>query len=106
MPLEIQCPHLATFIARRNSGKSHLQKYLLHCLATANKFAWVLVISPTKFNQEWSSIVGEANVREAWDEGEIERILDHQKSCREKGKANPGLLILDDCLGSVHFQSP
>ena len=50
MSLQINTPHLATFIARRNSGKSHLQKYLLHCLASAGKFAWVLVISPTKFN--------------------------------------------------------
>ena len=104
--LELLTPHLATFIARRNSGKSHLQKYLLHCLAGAQKFAWVLVISPTKFNQEWSSIVGDENVRESWDEKEIEAILEHQKACKIKGKANPGLLILDDCLGSVHFQSP
>ena len=104
--LELRCPHLATFIARRNSGKSHLQKYLLHCLAGAGKFSWVLVISPTKFNGEWCSIVGEDNVREAWDEAEIERILEHQKACKMKGKPNPGLLILDDCLGSVHFQSP
>ena len=60
----------------------------------------MLVISPTKFNGEWTSIVGDDHVREAWDEPEIEKILEQQKSCREKGKPNPpGLQILDDCLG-------
>jgi hypothetical protein len=104
--LTLDTPHLAAFIARRNSGKSHLMKYLLHALTKGQKFAWVLVVTPTAFTGEWSEIVGEANVREAWNETEIEKILNHQAACREKGKPNPGLLILDDCLGSVHFNSP
>jgi hypothetical protein len=104
--LEIQTPHLAAFIARRNSGKSHLQKHLLHLLTKAKRFSWVRVVTPTAFTHEWSDIVGEENVRETWDEEEVERLLEHQKECREKGKPNPGLLILDDCLGTVQFQSP
>jgi len=63
--LEIKTPHLAAFIARRNSGKSHLQKYLLHCLAGAQRFASVLVISPTKFTGFWGEVVDDANVRES-----------------------------------------
>ena len=106
MSLEISTPHLAAFIARRNSGKNHLQKHMLHLLSRAGKFAWVKVVTPTKFNCEWSDIVGEDNVSEQWDESEIMRMLEHQKTCREKGKPNPGLLILDDCLGTVQFQSP
>ena len=104
--LEIRTPHLAAFIARRNSGKSHLQKHLLHLLTKAKRFSWVRVVTPTAFTHEWSDIVGEENVRETWDEEEVERLLDHQKECREKGKPNPGLLVLDDCLGTVQFQSP
>ena len=81
--LEIATPHLAAFIARRNSGKSHLQKHMLHLLTRAGKFACVKVVTPTKFNKEWSDIVGEDNVSEQWDEIEIERLLQHQKTCRE-----------------------
>ena len=67
MSLEIRTPHLAVFIARRNSGKSHLQKHLLHLLTTAKRFSWVRVVTPTAFNRELSDIVGEENVREQWD---------------------------------------
>jgi hypothetical protein len=106
MSLEIRTPHLAAFIARRNSGKSHLMRYLLRELSAAARFSWIIVVTPTAFTGEWADIVGPESVRESWDEAEIGRLLEHQKLCREKGKANPGLLILDDCLGSVHFSSP
>ena len=57
--LILQCPHLCLFLARRNSGKSYLMRHLLHVLARGHKFKWVLVVSPTKFNQEWTSVVGD-----------------------------------------------
>ena len=104
--MEIRTPHLCCFIARRNSGKSHLQRYLLHCLAGASKFSHVRVITSTKFNGEWSAIVGDENVYETFNEDDIERLLDHQKACKLASKPNPILLILDDMLGSMHMQSP
>ena len=106
MALELKTPHLAAVIARRNSGKSHLMKHLLHVLAKGKKFSWILVVSPTKFNQEWSDIVGEDNVVEQWDDDRIDAILKHQAQCRIDKTPNPGLLILDDCLGSASFDSP
>ena len=60
--LTLKCPHLALFIARRNSGKSYIMRHFLHVLARGHKFKWVLVVTPTKFNGEWTAIVGEDNV--------------------------------------------
>ena len=65
--LTITTPHLALFVARRNSGKTHLQKFLLYTLARAHRFKWVLVITPTAFNGEWSAIVGEDAVLTVFD---------------------------------------
>ena len=101
----MQCPHLALFIARRNSGKSYLMRHLLHVLARGKKFRWVLVISPTAFNGEWSAVVGEDNVLSQFDPDQVSHLMDRQAELREDGVDNPGLLILDDCLGSCDFGS-
>ena len=69
--LQIKCPHLALFVARRNSGKSYLMRHLLHVLARGKKFRWVIVISPTKFNGEWSSVVGEEAVLDTFDPDQV-----------------------------------
>ena len=103
--LILQCPHLALFLARRNSGKSYLMRHLLHVLAKGHKFKWVLVVSPTKFNLEWSSIVGDDNVLDTFDPEQIATLFDRQAALREDGVDNSGLLILDDALGACNLQS-
>ena len=103
--LAIKCPHLALFVARRNSGKSYLMRHLLHVLARGKKFRWVIVISPTRFNGEWSSIVGDEAVLDTFDPEQVSQLFDRQAELREDGVDNPGLLILDDCLGAANFQS-
>ena len=50
-PFVMQCPHLALYIARRNSGKSYLMRHLLHVLAKGKRFKWVIVISPLSFKR-------------------------------------------------------
>ena len=50
--LTLSTPNLSLFIARRNSGKTHLQKHLLYILAKGQRFKWVLVVTPTAFNGE------------------------------------------------------
>ena len=104
-PFVMACPHLALFVARRNSGKSFLMRHLLHVLARGKKFRWVLVISPTSFNGEWSAVVGEDNVLSVFDDDQITRLMDRQAELREDDVDNPGLLILDDCLGAANFGS-
>ena len=104
-PFVMQCPHLALYIARRNSGKSYLMRHLLHVLARGKRFKWVIVISPTSFTQEWGSIVGSDNVLSKFDPEQVGHLMDRQGELREDGVDNPGLLILDDCLGAANFQS-
>ena len=53
--LVLTTPHLGLFVARRSSGKKHL----VYVLAKGGRFKWILVITPTAFNDEWSVIVGE-----------------------------------------------
>ena len=51
--LTITTPHLALFVAKRNSGMTHLQKFVLYTLAKGGRFRWVLVICPTAFTDDW-----------------------------------------------------
>ena len=103
--LTIKCPHLALFVARRNSGKSHLMAHLLHTLARGKKFNWVLVISPTAFTGAWAEIVGRDHVHSEFDAEMLEEIMEQQAELRDNNTDNPGLVILDDCLGAANFHS-
>ncbi len=47
--------------------------------------------------------VGEENVLSVFDPEQD--LMDRQAELREDGVDNPGLLILDDCLGAANFQS-
>ena len=104
--LELKTPGLALFQARRGSGKTHLMKYLTKLLASGHKFDWVRVITPTAFNGEWKQCVGNDFVHEELDEDWLMDLLDRQADSVERKKQNRGLLILDDALGAVRFNSP
>ena len=101
----IKTPNLSLYIGRRNTGKSTLMVHLLRTLCRAGKFNWVRVYSPTAFTGVWASIVGEASVEAVFDIEQLEEILESQASIRSRGGDNPGLIILDDCLGAVSFQN-
>jgi len=103
--LKIECPHLALFMARRNSGKTTLMKHLLGVLARGHKFRWVTVISATAFNGEWAAVVGERHVLSEFDPEWLDELLRRQAALKADGVDNPGLLILDDCLGTANFGS-
>ena len=104
-PFVLNTGTLSLFIAMSNSGKTFLQRYLLKQMMATKSFQWVYVITPTKFNREWSNVVGDSNVAEEFDEDAIEKLLNHLANVAEKGKQYPGLLILDDCMGSLDWQS-
>ena len=57
--LVLTTPHLALFVARRNSGKTWMMRHLLYTLARAQRFKWVLVICNTSFTGDWGAIIGE-----------------------------------------------
>ena len=101
----IRTPNLSLFLGRRNTGKSTLMVHLLRTLCKAQKFAWVRVYSPTAFTGVWGSVVGEDHVSAVFDADELESILESQASIRSRGGDNPGLVILDDCLGACSFQN-
>ena len=92
-------------MARRNSGKTTLMKHLLRTLALGKKFNWVTVISATAFNGEWAAVVGEKHVLPEFDPEWLDALLERQAALKADGVDNPGLLILDDCLGSANFGS-
>lgn len=102
----IKLDTLSVFIAKRNSGKSYLMKHLLNTIVKKkNKINWIKVITPTKFNGEWSNILGDDNVYDEFDNDLIDDILYRQKELKNRNIKNSGLLILDDCLGSANFQN-
>ena len=98
--LTLETPHLGLFVARRNSGKTHLMRYLLHVLAREQRFDFVHVINPTSFNGEWSSIVGPDGVTNQFDEDTVFHLLDQLADLCAADAMVQGLLILDDCLGA------
>ena len=80
-------------------------KHLLGILARGKKFRWVTVVSATAFNGEWAAVVGERHVLPEFDPEWLDELLRRQASLKTDGVDNPGLLILDDCLGAANFQS-
>ena len=105
MTLQIRCPHLALFHAKRNSGKSRLMVHILGILARGHSFQWVEVVSATSFNGEYQAFVGEDHVRAELDPQWLDALLRRQATLKQNGVLNPGLIILDDCLGACNFQS-
>ena len=79
-------------------------RHLLHVLAKGRKFRWVFV-TPTKFTGEWTAIVVDTAVLDTFDPEQISTLFDRQAALREDNVDNPGLLILDDCLGACNLQS-
>ena len=88
--LVLTTPHLALFVARRNSGKSHLAKFLLYTLARAQRFKWVLVICNTSFTGDWGSIIGEENVLPAFADEQLENLMSAKPSCSKRVSTTPG----------------
>ena len=74
-------------------------------MSKGKKFDWVSVCTPTAFNGQYAQIVGENNVREQFDEKWLDTVLANQREAKRNGQLNPGLLILDDCVGHIAFNS-
>ena len=97
------------FLAKRNSGKSHLLKYLVEC--EKHKFSKIYCICPTeKINNFYSDIVDDEcifdNYNEKWVEKLIEKMSDVNANKPIKERKNV-LLILDDIVSDHNFhQSP
>ena len=100
---DIDPNHIVMIVARKNSGKTHLIKHLLHQAFRQQKYDWCICITPTKFNKEYTNILGDKFVFESFNPEQIDALLNNQEKLILKKRGNQGLIILDDCLGSVDF---
>jgi hypothetical protein len=87
------------------SPQEYLMRHILHVLSREQRFGCVVAFTPTKFVGDWSSILGDKNVLENYNELWIKALLDAQARLVKKGKASSILLIFDDGLGSINYQS-
>ena len=98
-----------TFLAKRNSGKSVLAKYLI--MNEIKKFNKIFLICPTeKINRHYSDILHNDCIfdkyEEKWVESLIHKMTEINSDKPKKDKKNI-LLILDDCVSDINFhQSP
>ncbi len=100
-PLTMVHPNFAIYSAKRNSGKSHLMKWMIYNVARS--YNEIIIICPTSFNGDYTQITN--NIYGTFDEGLIKHIIKKQTDLRKKGKAHRLLLVLDDCLSKANFNS-
>ena len=92
-------------VAKRNSGKSILIRYLVN--NQKHLFQKIFVICPTeKINPFYNTITKEDCIFDQWNESWIEELIESMtkinanKSTKERKNV---LLILDDCMSDIDF---
>ena len=98
-----------TLVAKRNSGKSVLLKYLVD--QKKSKFEKIYVICPTEsVNNFYSSLVEKNCIFDSWNEEWAESLIQKmttQNANKKKEEKKNILLILDDVMSDTNFaQSP
>jgi len=93
------------FIARRNSGKSYLLRYLLSL--EIDKFKKVFCCCPTEaVNHFYSKFIPENQIMDKYDDAWcgklINKLTEHTKTTNKKSYV---LLILDDCISDANFHN-
>ena len=96
-------------LAKRNSGKSCLLKYITN--AEQHKFNKIYVICPTeKINHFYSDIVSDECIFDNYNETWVNKLIDKMTELNANKKPNERknvLLILDDIVSDHNFhQSP
>lgn len=98
---KLKLPNIFLLIASCGSGKTHFLRYLLYKFNKHNSFDNHLVISNTsKYTGEYSFIPSKY-IHSEYQDQLIENLMNIQKRNPKFRTA----LILDDCLGSVNFNS-
>ena len=98
-----------TIIAKRNSGKSYLLKYLLEYSIKNKDFNKIYVVSPTeKMNKYYSDIIPENCIFDKYEDEWVLCLIDKMgkiNSGKSKESDNPThcLIILDDCTSDVNM---
>ena len=98
-----------TLVAKRNSGKSVLLKYLVD--SSKKTFEKIYVICPTEsVNNFYSSLVEKNCIFDSWNEEWANQLIEKmttQNANKKKEEKKNILLILDDVMSDTNFaQSP
>ena len=100
---------VSLIVAKSNSGKSHLIRYILTQWAIKKEFDYCFVFANTKFNHGYDYIedgfvYGGMTSDEL--EGVIKKIVRKQLEVEKvRGKKPKAVLVFDDCM-SYNFDSP
>ena len=94
-------------VAKRNSGKSILIRYLIN--KQKHLFSKIFVICPTeKINPFYDQITNEDCIFDEWNENWVEQLIESltkintHKPLSERKNV---LLILDDCMSDINYNS-
>jgi hypothetical protein len=94
-------------VAKRNSGKSCLLKYLVE--AEKNKFKRIFVICPTeRVNNFYSDLVDDDCIFDEYNEKWAEELinkLSEVNANKSKKDMQHVLLIMDDCIADINFRT-
>ena len=93
-----------TFVSRRNSGKSHLARFILYNLLEKKMVDEVFIFSQTEYVSKSFDCLPPTHVFNGWMPAVVNKLMHSQekeviKHGREK--AHRLLLILDDVIGSL-----
>lgn len=101
-------PAITLISAKPRSGKTQFIKYMICTLFMERKIKYGLVFCPTLFNGSYN-FIPEQFTYSMYDERIIKNLMRLQvRQIIEKGKDNvePAFIVLDDCIGSINFDSP
>lgn len=90
-------PSLTIIHGLKGSGKTHLLKFLLFRESQAERIDYVILFSPTSYQYKM--------IPEKYKKEFSEQYLEKLMKKHESNKKLKGLLVFDDCLGSVNFAS-
>lgn len=99
----IQMPCVILSVGKTESGKTHMIKYLLKCLAMKGRFNYGCVISSTLFEGEWDCVPEQNRAFPTQARKYICRIIKYQKRWKEQGILMHSFIVLDDCIGAINF---
>jgi len=93
-------------IGSPSSGKSNLSRYICKSLLADKSIDYVIVFSPTYFSGDGNyDFLDEDFIYPMFKEDILRAIMTLQKKRVEKGDKSSLLIVFDDCLGSVNWNS-
>lgn len=93
-------------IGNQRAGKTHMLKHLMYILAKSQAFDYILCFSATKANGFLESFLPDNSVHGSFSIDMLSDFMAKVSEAYEKGHRNQVLIIFDDILGMVKFNTP